>query len=224
MNNLNSVLPSWHLAIHQATAGLRSAKVKTGNTPSLIAAFICNVAINLIAKSTPQSIEAKGPCLITRKDLFASNYHTFQLPPKSNDSITPNISFILYLWHSTDQISAGYQKDWFNRTIHDIDEDSIQYTPWDPAASADFDERQAYFDSGIYQRESLEDSCRTLFIPWNGEDTIFRMPGMSLSQSLSFWHPPAVAAIIHAFLHPYLRACFLAEHVGLRKTWAVASN
>lgn len=56
------------------------------------------------------------------------------------------------------------------------------------AWNLDFDEQQQYLDSVDYRRQDLEEACGLLAVPWRGdEDTIFRMPEMSLSQQLTFW-------------------------------------
>lgn len=118
-----------------------------------------------------------------------------------------------------DDISKEEQKTWFDRTTYDLEQDSIMYKPWDAEASAHYDEQQSWFDSQDYQRDNLEESCNVLGIPWDNENTIFRMPGMSLSQQMKFWQPVAVNALIQFHLTPHLRAAFLADHTGLGKTW-----
>ena len=123
----------------------------------------------------------------------------------------------------TTRIADHDQKAWFDKVTRDQGIDTIQYQPWDDAAAAEFDAQQSYFDSEDYQREDLEDSCRLLHIPWYGDKTIFRMPGMNLSQQLKFWQPVAVKAIIEFCLQPHLRACFLADYTGLGKTWIIVS-
>ena len=75
-----------------------------------------------------------------------------------------------------DRIAEEDQKAWFDTTTLDLEQDLFQYQPWDAAAAAQFDEQSAYFDSEAYQREDLETSCRLLDIPWDGDDTIFRLP------------------------------------------------
>ncbi len=46
-----------------------------------------------------------------------------------------------------DRISEEVRRDSFDKTVQDIDEDSIQYEPWDAQAAAQLDERQAFFVS-----------------------------------------------------------------------------
>ena len=118
-----------------------------------------------------------------------------------------------------DRISEDEQKLWYDQTTADLDEDFIQYKPWDAEASAKYDEHQAIFDSQDYQRENLEESCEVLGIPWDGENTIFRMEGISLSQSLKFWQVVAVNAMIQFHNTNLTRASFLADHTGMGKTW-----
>ena len=116
-----------------------------------------------------------------------------------------------------DRISEEEQKIWYANTTADLDEDIIQYRPWNAEESAKYDMHQAIFDSQDYQRENLEESCQTLGIPWDGEKTVLRMPGMNLSQSLKFWQPLAVNALIEFRRKTEMRACFLADHTGLGK-------
>ena len=63
---------------------------------------------------------------------------------------------------SIDLISKEEQKAWFPKTTIDLNQDSIQYQPWDEAAATDFDEQQAFFDSEDYQRENLQERNRKL--------------------------------------------------------------
>lgn len=118
-------------------------------------------------------------------------------------------------------ISEEDQKAWFAKTTEDLEQDLIQYQPWDAAAAADFDVQQAYFDSKDYQQEDLTEACLMLDIPYNRDDTVFCMPGMALSQLLKFWQPVAVKALVEFSWNLYSRASFLADHVGLGKTWVI---
>ena len=87
----------------------------------------------------------------------------------------------------------------------------------------EFHERQqTWLDNPSFQREDLEDACKVLSIPWEGEQTIFRTPHMSLSTRLEFWQLVAVKALIDfTAQEPVLGGCILADMMGLRKTWMI---
>lgn len=79
-----------------------------------------------------------------------------------------------------------------------------------------FQERQAWFDSVVFQREDHAGACYRLNIPNPG---IPRISGMRITKSLRFWQPVAVAALREFYTSKFMRGGLLADHVGLGKTW-----
>ena len=110
---------------------------------------------------------------------------------------------------------------WMRDLAQDVDSSAITYQPFDQEAERDFDTAQSYFDNIAYQREDLEESCNLLGIPWNAEDTIFRMAGMAISASFHFWQPVAVKGMWDIYKAGLVRACILGDGTGIGKTWEV---
>ena len=118
-------------------------------------------------------------------------------------------------------LTAEEQVAWYAQTVNDLTSETILYEPWSEEAAEDFQDQQRYFDNTDYQREDLRESCELLGIPWAGKQTVYRMDGMSLSQTLKFWQPPAIKALIEWGFADWTRGCILADDVGLGKTWTV---
>ena len=109
---------------------------------------------------------------------------------------------------------------WYREVMLNFQQDTIAMDPFTDQSAVEFDRQQQFFDNVAFQREDTEDACKLLKIPWHGEnDTIFRMPGMSLATQLTFWQPVAIKFIIDATLNDNLRGCVLADVMGLGKTW-----
>ena len=102
----------------------------------------------------------------------------------------------------------------------DLEEDLILIPEFTEPMRTLHDQQQTWLDNPLFQREDLEDACKVLSIPWEGEKTIFRAPHMSLSTQLEIWQPVAVKAIIDfTTQEPALGGCILADMMGLGKTW-----
>ena len=104
----------------------------------------------------------------------------------------------------------------------DLEEDLILIPEFTEPMRTLHEQQQTWLDNPSFQREDLEDACKVLSIPWEGEQTIFRTPHMSLSTQLEFWQPVAVKAIIDfTTQEPALGGCILADMMGLGKTWVI---
>lgn len=110
---------------------------------------------------------------------------------------------------------------WMKEIEQNFMEDSIIYQPFTEATAQAFDNEQKYFDNVQYQREDTQAACELLGIPWAGDETIFRMPGMAFSATMTFWQPVGVKALLDFRDNPMTRACVLADVVGLGKTWVL---
>ena len=112
------------------------------------------------------------------------------------------------------------QAQFYHEITQDLEEDLILIPEPTEPMSALHEQQQAWLDNPRFQRDDLEDACKVLSIPWEGELTIFRTPYMSLSTQLEFWQPVAVKAIIDFTVQePALGGCILADMMGLGKTW-----
>ena len=80
----------------------------------------------------------------------------------------------------------AYGYSWIGKNL-------IQYQPFSENTIAEFNQQQAWFDSLEYQREDLQAARQILQIPWEGERTIFRIPGMAQSQQLEHWQVVGMA-------------------------------
>ena len=118
-----------------------------------------------------------------------------------------------------DEVAREESKEWSALVNEEFETDTIEYQEWTAETAEDYDESQRRLDNPSYQRQDLEQSCRELEIPWDESDTVFRMPGMSLSQQMQFWQPRAVHAIAQFEWNPLLRGCILADVMGIGKTW-----
>ena len=104
----------------------------------------------------------------------------------------------------------------------DLEEDLILIPEFTDPMRDLHERQQTWLDNLLFQREDLEDACKLLSIPWEGEQTIFRTPHMSLSTQLEFWQPVAVKVIIDfTTQEPALGGCILADMMGLGKTWVI---
>lgn len=84
---------------------------------------------------------------------------------------------------------------------------------------------EEYLDSNFYQREALKFTCEYLNIDFKGqEDTIYRIAGMLLSATLTFWQVLDIAAMVDFYRQrkDWSRGCVLEDVVGLGKTWQIA--
>ena len=120
-----------------------------------------------------------------------------------------------------DRVANAESQDWMKEMVHRISEDSIIFQPHTEESAKAFDIQQEYFDNVEYQREDLAGACAVLGIVWKNEDTVYRMPGMALSQTLQYWQPVATKALIDFYMDPHIRGCVLGDVMGLGKTWVV---
>ena len=88
-------------------------------------------------------------------------------------------------------------------------------------AAKDFRQTQNYLNSTDYQRENLEDSCHAMGIRWEGENTVYRIPGMKQAWTLRFWQVVGICALLDFQISGEIGACILGDVVGLGKTWMV---
>lgn len=102
-----------------------------------------------------------------------------------------------------------------------MESSAISYKPFDKTAEREFDTAQSYFDSTVYQREDLKESCELLGIPWEEEETVYRTLGMAISVQFHFWQPVAIKAMWDIYPAGWIRACILGDGTGIGKTWEV---
>lgn len=119
-------------------------------------------------------------------------------------------------------VADAESQAWFKTVATGMDQDYVTLQPFDEDLVAEFDRQQQFVDSESYQREDLGASCELLQIKWRGlENTVYRIAGMALSQTMCFWQPVAVKALHDFSMDPTIQGCILADVMGLGKTWVV---
>ena len=90
----------------------------------------------------------------------------------------------------SDDIPSGdleEQKQWYLDCMHGMEENTIEYSQWTDESARKFELQNEYFDAVQYQRDNVLESCTRLGIPYEGTQTVYRMPGMATSQVLKIW-------------------------------------
>jgi len=139
----------------------------------------------------------------------------FMTPKRMNEMANAETA----LWHA--QMRAWLKVIEETVSKDSIKEETIGLVPFDDEAMTKFDSQQKWFDNTLYQRQDIPEACVMLEIPWNGEKTVYRMSGMTLSKALQYWQPPAIKALIDFLQKRLMKGCILADVVGLGKTWVV---
>ena len=70
----------------------------------------------------------------------------------------------------------------------DLEEDLILIPEFTEPTRTLHEQQQTWLDNPLFQREDLEDDCKVLSIPWEGEHTVSRTLQMSLSTQLQSPH------------------------------------
>ena len=100
-----------------------------------------------------------------------------------------------------------------------VAEEDTVYEPFDNAAITKFDDMQVMLGNTGYQCEDIPGSCSKIHLQYQGENTVYRMPGMAPAKELEFWQVPVVRYIMDKKEEEFLRGVILADGTGLEKTW-----
>lgn len=133
------------------------------------------------------------------------------------ESFGTNLDYV----NGANLMSVYKSQTWHRQQLRELESDSIQYAPFTEEDQREFERQEEWLDNVEYQREDAAKSCELLQIPWRGEDTVYRMPGIPISAQLRFWQPVAIKAMIGFQADRRIRACVLGGIMGLGKTWRV---
>ena len=127
----------------------------------------------------------------------------------------------LGLAKSIDKYADAEAITWMEHAAQEhLEKQQIKVPDFDDAAQAKYDEMHSRLDNIELQCDDIAQACRELNIHVDSEqDTIYEIEGMVHGQSLRFWQVPAVARIMRIYEDRNLRACVLADGVGLGKTY-----
>ena len=111
--------------------------------------------------------------------------------------------------------------DWMRTTQKAMTENTLTFEKFDAVASENFDDMESFFNNLDYQRNDLQIASESIGIVWQGSDTIFRVPGMSVAEELSYWQPTAIHWLREMRESSLVKGCIYADYMGLGKTWSV---